>query len=139
MKTGGRALKSKLAKRTGARLLVFMKKRGRSESFKKLARSMAKDVALRIPGKLVEGTARAVLQQAAAYGAEEQERAQRRLMDAYIDEATSRATERLALKAAAGDDPDLLEIAAMVDPTGVMGVVDAFVKPMCEETPAPSF
>jgi hypothetical protein len=139
MKTGGRALKSKLASRTGARLLVFMKTRGRSESFKKLARSMAKDVALRIPGKLVEAVVESTLQQAATYAAEEQERAEQRLMDAYVDEATSRATERLALRAAAGDDPDLLEIAAIVDPTGVMGVVDAFVKPMCEETPAPAF
>jgi len=47
------------------------------------------------------------------------------------------AAEKIALQAAASDNPDWLAIAATVDPTGVMAVVDAYHKPTCEETPMP--
>ncbi|MEZ4398733.1 MAG: PAN domain-containing protein [Kofleriaceae bacterium] len=134
MKTGGRALTNRLRKRTGARVLAFLKSRGKSASFKQLAKSMAKDFLVSATGKLAVGV---VQVGAEAYGAVEQERAERQLLEAYAEAAHDRAAERLALKAAAGDDPDLLEIAAMVDPTGVSGVVAAFVKPMCVETPWP--
>ncbi len=47
-----------------------------------------------------------------------------------------RAAQKIAL-AQASQDPDLREIATMVDPTGVMEVVNAFDKPLCVAAPLP--
>lgn len=134
MRRVGRALKSKLKDRLGARVLAFIKTRGKSESFKKLARDVAIKQAKQFGRLAVDQAQGAALE---AYLKQEEPRLVDRLAEAYADAVARRAGERIALKAMAGDDPDLLAIAAALDPTGISAVVDAFVKPMCEETPLP--
>lgn len=135
MRSAGRTLKTKLKDRLGARVLAFVKTRGKSESFKKLAREVAIKQAKQLGRLAVDQAQGAALE---AYLAQEEPRLVDKLADTYADEVSRRAAERIALKAAAGDDPNLLKIAAAIDPTGVAAVVDAFVKPMCEETPMPA-
>lgn len=134
MRVGGRKLAKHLRERVGSRVIRFVKSRGKSEAFKKLARAVAKKAAIR---------SGAVTAKMAAGGLAEQYLDQHEaaqvdaLAEAYGEEVARRAAEKIALIAAAGDDPDLLAIAALVDPTGVMGAVDAFYKPTCTETPMP--
>lgn len=134
MKSGGRALQKKLKARIGARVINFMRTRGRSESFKELAKDVAvrsaKNIAMDVPLSAVDLST-------AAVSVGSVDRAEEDLLQAYADEVSLQAAQQFALIAAAGKNPDLLEIAALVDPTGVMGVVDTFVKPTCTETPMP--
>ena len=92
------------------------------------------EVTIKLGTKAAQASAEASIE---AYGAVEQARAEQRLTDAYVATVTARAAEKLAVRAAAGTDPDMLEIAALVDPTGIVNVVDEFAKPICEETPLP--
>lgn len=134
MRSAGRKLADKLKNRLGARIFAFIKTRGKSESFKRLAREVAKDMAL----KAGEITAKQALgNEADAYLDRQQARFADKLADAYAQEVSRMAAEKIALQAVAGNDTDWLEIAATLDPTGVMAVVDAMYKPECEEIPPP--
>jgi hypothetical protein len=135
MKTAGRALSDRLKKRTGARVIAFIASKGKSEPFRKLAGKLAKELAIKA-GRL---TARqAASADADAYVQQQQGRLTDLVAAAYADEVARRAAEAVAARAVAGDDPDLLAIAATLDPTGVAGVIDSFTKPMCEENPLPA-
>ena len=46
MRSAGRALKNKVKSKLGVRVIKFIKSRGKSESFKKLARDVAKKQAI---------------------------------------------------------------------------------------------
>ncbi len=138
MKRGSRMITEKVKKRLGVRVLKFIKSKGKSEAFKKLAKDMARDLGKKVVVGLGKDGVQSAAQAAAqAYTERQQAKAEGKLMAAYEEAVMRRTAEKLALKAAAADDPDLLEIAAMIDPTGVSSVVNAFVKPMCEETPFP--
>ena len=134
MRSGGRALEKKLKARIGARVIAFMRTRGRSESFKKLAKDVAvrsaKNIAMDVPLSAVDLSL-------VSNASVDQKKAEEDLIQAYADEVALQTAQQFALIAAAAGNPDLLEIAALVDPTGVMGVVDTFNKPTCTETPFP--
>lgn len=134
MKTAGRKMAKELRERLGARVIAFIASKGKSEAFKKLAKSLAVDLAKKA-GKLTAKQAMNV--DAAAYLQVEQDRFVDKIADAYADEVARRAAELIAARAAVADDPDLLAIAATLDPTGVFGVIDSFTKPMCDENPMP--
>lgn len=134
MRSAGRAFKANVKGRLGARVLAFVKTRGKSESFKKLARDVAIKQAKQLGRLAVDQAQGAALE---SFLAQEEPRLVDQLAEAYAEEVSRRAAERIALKAIAGDEPDLLAIAAAIDPTGISAVVDAFVKPTCEQTPMP--
>jgi hypothetical protein len=134
MKSVGRKLADKVGDKLRQRVIRFILTRGKSEAFKKLAKDVALDIAKKT-GKLA--AKKAVGAAAEEYLRQEENRRADLVASAYAEEVSRRAAERIALTALAADDPALMEIAKLIDPTGVVAAVDAFVKPMCEEIRMP--
>jgi hypothetical protein len=134
MKSAGRKLAGAVGDKLRQRVIRFMLTKGRSEAFKKLAKDVALDIAKKT-GKLAARKAGGAA--AEAYLAQEENKRAELVASAYAEEVSRRTAERIALAAMAADDPDLMEIAKLIDPTGVVAVVDAFKKAMCEKNDLP--
>ncbi len=124
--TGGAANASlkaaKTAARTGAKVAA-------KTALKNAVRSAGKTISRKLQKRL---GARVINYAARKSG----RKAGEKLARDYAQMVLERAAQKIAL-AQASQDPDLREIATMVDPTGVMEVVNAFDKPLCVAAPLP--
>lgn len=138
MRSAGRKLRKNVQSRFGAQVVRLIKSKNKSKEFKKIAKKYAKAQAKSTAKKVVGGPFKDAVKSAVGWENEEPTPRQvEALAEAYSEAVAQRAAEKIALAAAAGDDVTLLEVAAMLDPTGVSAVVDAFHEPVCTETPMP--
>lgn len=134
MKVGARAMRAGLKKKLGKSLVGFMKTKGRTAAFKNLALNLGASLSGNLAWSIVQS---ATLNVRPAVSPAAMQKAEDDLAEAYAVEVAARTAERLALKIMVEAAPDLMDIIAIVDPTGVVGAVQSFNKPQCVQTPMP--
>lgn len=113
---------AKTAAKTGSKVAAKIAlKQALKAARKKLAKKMQRRLGARVMAYATKKSGR---------------KAGRKLAQDYAQMVLERAAQKIAL-AQANQDPDLREIIAMVDPTGVAEVVNAFTKPLCAPIPMP--
>jgi hypothetical protein len=72
-----------------------------------------------------------------SYAARRSGQSGREVLEHYSKSVLEQAAQKIAMAKLANDAPDLREILEMVDPVGVVAVVNAFDKPLCVPKPMP--
>lgn len=126
--TGGAAnagiASAKAAVKTGAKAAA-------KAALKNAAKAAGRSIASKLRGQLGSRVIGYAVKKSARRGG-------RKLAEEYGEMVMQRAAEKIALAAISQENPELTEIVSMVDPTGVVDAVMAFVKPMCQPAPLPN-
>lgn len=142
--TGGAAIGAlkkagQVARKIGTRAGKRMAKRMLRKAMKKGARALAKQlrglrdrIAIHLGKQAMWRFSRQG--QRETHMAAETLKRRRKLMTREI---MLRAGERLTLAVMKQEQPNVMEIMSVADPTGVVSVIDAFYKPLCGDTPFP--
>jgi hypothetical protein len=124
---------TKMAMKMAARMAVKLAGRILKKSLKKMRQNVKKYVAARLRRQMATGakilTAEGLRALDAAMA--------RRHTDAMTEEVLRRAGERIYLASKPKWKKELLDAVEAIDPTGIVGVVRAFVQPHCGNVPMP--